>query len=691
MRRRFTRLSAALVALALALAGLGWGLDRLYPPDMSRFEARSTVVLDREGALLRAFPTAQDTWRFALTPGEVDPLFLALLKEVEDGRFEHHPGVDPLAAARALGQFLHEGRIVSGASTLDMQAARLLSPRARTLKAKLAEMARALQLRARLGRQGVLSVYLTLAPYGGVLEGTRAASLAWFGKEPARLTPAEAALLVALPQSPERLRPDRYPEAARAARDRVLERAVNGGLLAPDVARAAREEPVPRYMRPLPRYAPHLAQRLAQRAPPGSTVRASVSLPLQRQLEALGAAERGSLAPGQDLAILVLTHRDRRLLAHLGSGDWERMQVDLSEAWRSPGSTLKPFIYALAFDDLSLHPQTLISDTPRRFGAWTPENFDHGFHGWVTARDALQRSLNVPAVQVLERVGPARMSALLSQCGVPLLFPRGAEQGLPLALGGVGVRLRDLALLYAALADGGRVKPLRETVDASDLPDEKGCVLVGEAAARAVIDILEGSPVPSGVVRRRAVEGGRAIAFKTGTSFGHRDAWTVGVSRDYTVAVWVGRPEGGGTPGALGLNTAAPVMLRVFDLLPPDREARPSVAGDHALLRHRPPPALLRLDAWEDAGVRRDRLRILFPPDGATVEVISDGVSLSAEGGRAPLQWMVDGVPLPGDARFWQPAGDGFVQLVVLDADGQRARVRIRVVGAEGEGANTPH
>lgn len=677
-----TRRKAVLAGVLAAAIGGGGVADRLAPPELGRLEGRSTVVLDADGHLLRAFPTAEDTWRLPTRPDQVDPLYLAMLRAVEDRRFGWHPGVDPLAALRAVGQWARHGRVVSGASTLSMQTARLLRPKARTWGAKIRESLRALQLQARLGSDGVLAAYLTLAPFGGALEGVTAASLAWFGKEPAHLGPAEAALLVALPQSPERLRPDRHPAAARAARDRVLERAAAAGIIPSAVAEAAKASEVPTVQRPLPMLAPHLAERLATEAPRGAMVRTRVDGGLQRRLEALARAEAARLEPGADLALVVLANGDRRLLASVGAAYWLSRQTDLSQAVRSPGSTLKPFIYALAFDDLSLHPGTLLSDMPQRFGDWRPNNFDHDFHGTLTAREALQRSLNIPAVQVLERVGPTRFVALMQQAGARLAFPPGGEEpGLPLALGGVGIRLADLATLYAALADGGRVLPPSILADAP-VPEAKR--LVGEAAARAVLTVLEDSPAPDGFASGGAVARARRVAFKTGTSFGFRDAWTVGSSADYTVAVWVGRPDGAPRPGAMGRGTAAPVLFRAFDLLPPDHGGRPRPRQpDHALFHRDPPPALARLDSGGEsasaAGGRADPLRILFPPDGALVESLDDGVGLDAAGGRPPYRWVADGRPLAEGARFWRPDGEGFARLVVVDRDGRRTAATIRV------------
>ena len=655
-------------------------LTRSIPPDLSRIHGHSSLVLDRQNQLLRAFPTANDTWRLPTAARDVDPLYLAMLKASEDQRFDQHFGIDPLAVLRAAGQALRHGQIISGASTLSMQAARLLEPKPRTLGAKLDEAARAVQLSLLFGRGGVLDIYLSLAPFGGTLEGTTAASLAWFGHPPDKLTPAEAALLVALPQSPERLRPDRHPEAAQAARNRILQRMAAHGLIAPDVATSAQNEDVPRFQRALPRHAPHLAEGLAAAAS-GQTLRTHIDGKLQRSLEALGQSWRSKLEPGSDLAVVILD--GNRLIAHLGSADWSSRQLDLSRAVRSPGSTLKPFIYTLAFDDLALHPATLMDDTPQRFGDWQPRNFDHEFHGTVTAREALQRSLNIPAVQALERVGPARFAALLQRSGARLEFPNSDDPGLPLALGGVGIRLVDLAMLYAALGQGGLVKPI-DILRSTPTDARPAQRLVDSTAALVVLDILEQSPMPEGVASIHGTQRPRRIAFKTGTSYGYRDAWTVGVSAQYTVAVWVGRADGGASPGSLGRLTAAPLMFKAFDLLPPDRAQRAAPENpSHPLLQGRAPPALARLNGGDAQQASTPRLRILFPPDGASVESLSEGVALNASGGLAPLRWIANGVPLPENATFWQPEGAGFAKLVVLDSSGHRAEARIRVLAPD--------
>ncbi|HJQ57206.1 MAG TPA: penicillin-binding protein 1C, partial [Vineibacter sp.] len=551
-------------------------LDRLFPPDLTRYQDRSVEVLDADSRLLRAFTTRDGRWRLAATPADVDPVYLKLLKAYEDQRFDAHPGVDLLAVARATAQVAARGRIVSGASTLSMQTARLLEPQPQTrrsLLGKLQQSARALQLEWRYSKDEILSIYLTLAPFGGNIEGVRAASLSYFGKEPKRLTPAEAALLVALPQSPERRRPDRHAERAHTARDLVLRRAHERGAIDAQVMREALAQAAPDRRLALPRLAPHLSQSLANAAPTDRIIRTTVRREIQTIAARLAEEERGRALAGSDVAIVVVDNRKGAVVAwHGGDGGGPHGHVDLVRAKRSPGSTLKPFIYGLAFDDGVAHPETFVDDSPTRFGDWMPRNFDREHQGTLTVRRALQQSLNVPAVAALDRVGPARFLALLRQSGVAPALPRstGDPASLAIALGGVGLSPLDLATLYAALAQDGVARPLR--LRAEQQP-ATGFRLMGPGAAWHLRDILANAPLPDGwTAPTRAIDGrrggDRVIAFKTGTSYGFRDAWAAGVSGAYTLVVWTGRADGTPLPGRYGRDTALPLLLTLFERLP---------------------------------------------------------------------------------------------------------------------------
>lgn len=693
---RYRRIGAGLVIIALSAAA-PLVLDHLSPLPLDRARRVSALVLDGQDRILRGFTVEDGIWRLPAWPADVDPLYLRMLLAYEDRRFETHPGVDALAVGRALGQWLSHGRVVSGASTLTMQAARLLEPHPRDLAGKLGEMLRALQLERRHAKDEILSIYLTLAPYGGNLEGVRAAALAWFGKEPSRLTAAEAALLVVLPQAPSRLRPDRFPERARAARDKVLARMGQLGVLTPRQVEEARQEPLPAGRRPLPFLAPHLAGRLRAARPDATRHRTFVERGLQQTLESLARQQQSVLEPGGSLAILVVANRDRRVLAYVGASDFadprRAGQVDMIRAVRSPGSTLKPLVYGLGFDDLLIHPETLIEDVPTRFGGYSPTNFRNTYAGQLTVREALQQSLNIPAVAVLEQVGPARVAARLREVGLPLHWSAAHPQpGLPLVLGGVGMTLEELVTLYAGIADGGRVAPPRFGPADPDGPDPR---LLTETACWYLTDILRTAPTPQNVLTPGSVATPRSIAYKTGTSYGFRDAWALGFDADRTVGVWVGRPDGSPSPGHYGRNTAAPLLFRVFDLLPEPsaRPAAPPPAGVLQVSRDQLPERLRYFrtrPALGTAGV--PPLGITFPVAGSTVELPGrDGaladLPLSAKGGVKPLRWLVNGRPIKAAPwrreAFWPPDGEGLARITVLDQAGQTASAEVWISRGE--------
>ncbi|HYA75213.1 MAG TPA: transglycosylase domain-containing protein, partial [Roseiarcus sp.] len=394
-RRGFAIVGALVFVLGLALPA-AWNayLESLGPLDLAAARVGSTIVVDRDGRLLRAFTLPDGRWRLPTTSGEVDPRYLAMLLAYEDGRFYEHGGVDWRAMARAAGQWIASGHVVSGGSTLTMQVARLIEPRdERNLGAKLRQATRAWQMERRLAKTGIIDRYLMLAPFGGNLEGVRAASLAYFGKEPRRLTIGEAALLVALPQSPESRRPERFPEAARVARARVLDRVAARGIITLEEASAAKREPVPETRKPFPLLAAHAAEEAVAADPSAHLLKLSIDARLQAKLEALAREAVTRLGPRLSAAIVVIDNASGEIRARIGAADYldaaRDGSLDMSRAPRSPGSALKPFIYALAFEEGLAHPETVLFDRPARYGAYAPENFDLGYQGTVTARKAL--------------------------------------------------------------------------------------------------------------------------------------------------------------------------------------------------------------------------------------------------------------------------------------------------------------
>lgn len=693
--RRFALAALAMAVLGLVIPGCWIGyVQSLGPLDLTAAGKGSAVVVDRDGRLLRAFTTEDGRWRLPVAANDVDPRFLAMLIAYEDHRFAKHQGVDFLALDRAALQWIGNGRIVSGGSTLTMQVARLIEPRAeRSVAAKLAQIMRAIEIEQRIGKAGVIDLYLELAPYGGNLEGVRAASLAYFGKEPKRLSIAEAALLVALPQAPETRRPDRFPGAARAARDGVLDRVFARGLMTRAERDLAKREPVPSERRAFPMLAPHASEAALRRAPNRRIHWLTLDAKLQASLQILARDGAAQIGPQLSAAILVIDNASGEVRAHVGAADYFSQEragaIDMTTAIRSPGSALKPFIYALAFESGIAHPETLLDDRPKRFGDYAPENFDLSFQGAVTARRALQLSLNLPAIELLAEIGPARFIARLRNAGAGIALSNEAAPGLAVGLGGVGVTLRDLARLYAGLARGGATPGLIETMtDAAEPRIEPGAISE-PVASWYIADILRGSPPPLNAPAGR-------IAFKTGTSYGYRDAFAIGFDKAHTIAVWVGRPDNGAVPGLVGRQVAAPILFDAFARLGGGYAFPAAPAGILVSRTSSLPPPLrhLRKDAPKTfAAAAVAQLKIAYPPDGARIDLgfgrreqgLQEEVrlALKAEGGAPPLTWVINGAPVAGpDLRrqtTWAPDGAGFARVSVIDAKGATDSVLVRL------------
>ncbi len=696
LRTQIIRACCGVAMLALLLLA-AYGLKLFEPLPLNAAASSSRLVLDRDGHLLRAFTTPDGRWRLDAKPDEVSATYVSLLLAFEDRRFWTHPGVDPLALGRAILQAIRHGRPVSGGSTLTMQVARLLrgSP-THSIPAKFQQIADALRLEATLSKREILSLYLKLAPYGGNLEGVRAASLAYFGKKPQRLSITEAALLVAIPQSPETRRLDRGDEktaysALIEARNRVIRRAAVARAITQADAKTAIAQAAPRGRREFPTLAPHLSERLIAAIPDDPAIQTTIDGKLQEAAEQITRRNAQGFGEKISIAALIVSNRTGEVLAHVGSAgyfDETRLgAIDMTAAIRSPGSALKPFIYGLAFEDGLAHPETTIDDRPVRFDTYAPANFDNTFHGTVTIRTALQQSFNVPAVKVLNEVSPVKLAARFRDAGMPFAVPR----NLTVALGGVGLSLENLTGLYLALARGGSVIPIRYKKDSSppvwnaaDAP-----VLLQPAAAWYVTDILRGAPVPAS-----ATPG--AIAFKTGTSYGFRDAWAAGFDGEYTIAVWVGRPDASSVPGLAGLRVAAPVLFELFGAIGPRRApfaaAPANVIGAHKTADLPPPLRVVHEQKREAAGApgQDAPLRIAYPPANSEVELAAaEGeagkmpMALKAEGGTLPLTWLVDGVPLQSSPHrreaFLKPQGQGFIQITVVDAEGRSDRTQIRI------------
>ncbi|MBW9051538.1 penicillin-binding protein 1C [Rhizobium mesosinicum] len=681
-------------AAGIFIAGAGLfaldAADRAFPPPLEQAEAVSPEVLDADGQLLRAFATPEGRWRLKTGVSDVDPQFVRMLVAYEDQRFYEHSGIDIWALGRAALQFVSNGRIVSGASTLSMQVARLIEPREnRSFSAKLLQIARAVQIERRLSKTEILDLYLTHAPYGGNLEGVRAASLAYFGKEPKRLTVAEAALLVALPQLPEKRRPDRNLKAAEAARKRVLDRIAVAEVVGDGEAERAEGVPIPARRLQLPALAAHVAEAALRKEPKAIQHQTTLKKQVQTGLESVARAATMKLGPKLSLAMVMTDAETGEIVGEVGSADYFDASrsgwVDMTRVSRSPGSTLKPFIYGLAFEQGLVSQETIIEDRPADFFGYRPRNFDMSYQGDVTVREALQLSLNVPAVKLLDAVGPSRLMVRFRRAEVRPVLPSNETPGLAIGLGGIGITLKDLVQLYTALANRGQ--PVRIGDGVTNAPGKiDGEPLLEPVAVWNVADILSGVIPPAGAPQR-------GIAYKTGTSYGYRDAWSIGYDGRYVLGVWVGRPDNSAVPGLTGYGTAAPILFEAL-----------AKSGIATTPLPRPPAGAMRI-AQTDLPISQRRFainasgllaasgrepspQIVYPPEGAHVDLGAKAgdltpLMLKLQGGRAPFRWLANGKPLPDLSRrrtqSWMPDGGGYSKLTVIDSMGRAASVGVFV------------
>ncbi|MEA2695213.1 MAG: penicillin-binding protein [Acidobacteriota bacterium] len=593
---RKKRLALILLFTPIAILLLFLLLDRLSPfPWQALDRPPAVVIADREGEPLRFLLPEDGRWRLPVRLQDLPPELPRALVASEDQRFWHHPGVDPLAILRAGWADLRARAVISGGSTIPMQIARMAEPRRRNLASKVRESFRALQLTRRYSKKRLLEIYLNLLPYGGNVEGVGAAAWFYFGKSPERLSLGEIALLTALPRSPLRYDPTtglRGQTAARAARDRVLAQlSARGAFPAGEIA-AAQRQPIPAVRRRPPFAAPHWCELIAARLGPhpslqgSARLRTSLDRRLQRTAEeqvARRAAELASEGIG-NAAVVVIENRTRAVRALVGSANFfdrrHQGQVNGATARRSPGSTLKPFLYGMALDQGRLLPDSYVLDVPTDYSGYVPENYDGQYHGRVTVREALVHSLNAPAVRLLSEVGLADFHKLLLRGGLETLDRPSARYGLPLILGAGEVTLLDLANLYATLAQGGLYEPYRTLEEGPELPhlrqrgrhsspsrpkaEPASDRLLSPEAAWAITGILTDLRRPDLPDAWDIARDVPAVAWKTGTSYGHRDAWAVGWSGRYTIGVWVGNFDARPVQGISGSQHAGPLLFDLF-------------------------------------------------------------------------------------------------------------------------------
>ncbi|WP_416260743.1 peptidoglycan glycosyltransferase PbpC [Gibbsiella quercinecans] len=638
LRRRWLRWLLAICLPPLLL----WWADRQWPLPLAEVQM-ARVVTAEDGTPLWRYADSDGVWRYPVTLADVSPYYLQALLTYEDRWFYRHPGVNPLSLLRAAWQDLLGGQVISGGSTLSMQVARLIDPHPRTLGGKLRQVWRTAQLEWHLSKAQILEIYLNRAPFGGTLQGVGAASWTYLGKPPSALTPGEAALLAVLPQAPSRLRPDRYPLRAQAARDKVLARLAYYHVWPQRQVAEIRQEAVWLAPRQVPQLAPLLARRMLQ-SQNQQVMATTLDATLQQRLEDLARVWKSQLPEKTSAGVLVVDHTSMKVRAYLGSLDFNDDSrfghVDMVAAWRSPGSTLKPLLYGLALDDGLIHAESLLQDVPRRFGDYRPGNFDTGFHGPVSASEALARSLNLPAVQLLEAYGPKRFAANLRNAGIELRLPPHAEPNLAVILGGAGARLDQLVAGFSALARQGKAAPARFTPNQA-LRDRP---LLSPGAAWIVRRILAGQarPLPDDALSNRV-----PLAWKTGTSYGYRDAWALGVNARYTIGIWVGRPDGTPVAGQFGFATAVPMLHQVNNLL----LASLRQSGQGIPLDPRPTSVSHAVICW---------------PGGQPLPAGDSNCR------QRRLGWVLDGTMPPTLPAPGQESAQGSQPLVWLNANGER-------------------
>ncbi|WP_461099804.1 penicillin-binding protein 1C [Spirosoma luteolum] len=557
--------------LAAGLAVL-WGFDRAFP--IATQVPYATLVTGANGQILHAFLSRDDKWRFYATLADLTPAVQEAILFKEDRYFRWHPGINPVSVGRALLRNLLTRQRTSGASTITMQTVRLLEPRPRTYASKLIEVVRALQLELHYSKDEILQLYLNLIPYGSNIEGLKAAALLYFGKSPELLSLAELTTLTIIPNRPSSLRIGRNNAFLVQERNRWLLRFRAAHRVDEATLADALAEPLTAYRHEAPRLAPHLARRLQRAHPDWPIIRSTLDPAIQATAEQLVSRYASQLRAYaiRNAAVLVVDNETRAVVAYVGSADFGAIddggQVDGVRAVRSPGSALKPLLYGLAFDAGLITPKSKLADVPTSFDGYAPDNYDQRFNGPVTADFALANSLNIPAVALLNQLGTPVLINRLRQAGFATIRRQAGELGLSMILGGCGVTLDEMTRLYAGLADGGVVRPLHYAYPGGGpLPVLPGQRVLSADAAFLVTQTLTQVTRPDLPNNFDNSYHLPRIAWKTGTSYGRRDAWSLGYNQRYTVGVWVGNFSGVGVAELSGANTATPLLFQLMNTL----------------------------------------------------------------------------------------------------------------------------
>lgn len=671
VRRHWSKLTfigaAALILPAVTFIACWWmfpfPLEKLDPP------SNSIVVTDRSGHVMLELAGVDGQRRRPVALDSMSPWLLKAIVAIEDERFDSHRGVDVCAILRATGQNLQARRQVSGASTITMQLCKMIDERPRTWRAKLIESFRALQLEQQRTKKQILTDYLNLIPCGGNLRGVEAASQAYFGKRAKELSLAEAALLAGLPQSPNRYAPDRHPEAAKLRRNMVLNRMLEQGDISQAQHDDALREPVVVRSRvtktPLATHAAWMA--LAQRPTGGAT---TIDIDLQQEVETVVRDSTNALPEDADAAVVIIDVATGKIVALLGSAnnqDPKDGQVNGATARRSPGSTLKPFLYAAAFEARRLSPDSMVDDVAIERAGWSPENFDRTYRGSITASEALRQSLNVPAITITEGLGLPRCLGVLASVGLELPADAEARGGLAVATGGLDVSLLELTNAYATLAREGLHRDTSLLLDDITTQPEATRVLDGNVC-RAITSVLSSEHrSPNGWAPE--LRDGTWYAWKTGTSSGRRDAWAVGHNGRFAVGVWIGNFQGAGHHQFVGRDTAEPILSRLF--------------GSKSLA---PVATIPTYDKWDVTTPlprpkeARGQLVILSPRQDTTFLAMNGSAVIHpSASSQDPLTWFHNGRLLTASEASRLVVSRGAHELRAVALSGQATAVRFVV------------
>ena len=567
-------------------------LNKIYPLPIDKFHPpSSTVILDRHGKTLRVFLSKNDTWQIdEASLNQISQKLQSAMLTYEDCWFCLHPSINPFSIIQALITNIRAGKILRGGSTITMQLARMIEPKERTVTNKVTEIFRAFQIESYFSKDEILTYYLNIAPYGGNIVGSTAASLIYFNKRQKHLSLGEASLLAAIPNSPTYLRPDINPSKAKEARTKVLRRMLKRRLINIQAFQEAMNEPIPTQRYKMPFNAPHISRLLKQHHPNRDQIHATIDSHMQNRSEQI---LRQYLAPlqKQDISngsVVIMDTRTREILAMVGSYNFfdkkNHGQVNGTIAPRSPGSALKPFIYGIALHRGFVTPSSLLNDVPVDYNGYRPVNYDRQNRGYVTVQEALTKSLNVPAINLCVKLGNNGIYSFLKQAGISNLNKPKAHYGLSLILGSAEIQLIELTNLYASLADHGRITPYKIAIPqhTNDIPwkrskhfesnqksrnttNRMGKQLISPEASFILSEMLSDVRRPDLASSFEAATNLPKVAWKTGTSYGHRDAWSIGYTPNLAIGVWVGNFDGHGTAGLVGSEVAAPILFAIFN------------------------------------------------------------------------------------------------------------------------------